>query len=175
MSFVFRREQAENYSESNDCLPAGKYRVMITDVEDKETRSGTGQYLRLKFQVIDGQYSNWITTDMINYKNENPKAEEIGWQQLKKCVKAIWGEFPEEFTAEDLRDQILEVQTKVEEYNGSTSSKVKNYVVQKAQAVVEEDDIPDIPVTPAPKQAPVRATPAPRVSPRPNTKANVPF
>lgn len=179
MSFVFRREQAENYVDSSDCLPAGKYRVMITDVEDKETRSGTGKYLRLKFQVIDGEYQNWYTTDMINYKNDNPKAEEIGWQQLKKCVKSIWGEFPEEFTAEDLRDQILEVVTKVEEYNGSKSSKVKNYVAEKKQASrveEEEDDIPDMPVTPAPKQEPVKTPVANRVSPRPaNAKQNVPF
>jgi len=175
MSFVFRREQAENYSDSMDCLPAGKYRVMITSVEDKETKTGTGRYLRLKMQVVDGQYTNWNTSDMINYQNDNPKAEEIGWQQLKKCVKAIWGSFPEEFTAADLENQVLEVQTKVEEYNGSMSSKVKNYVVQKDQpaaVVEEEDDVPEM----LPAKAPVKTTPPPRVSPRPATaKTNVPF
>ena len=174
MSFVFRREQAENYSDSMDCLPAGKYRVIITSVEDKETKTGTGRYLRLKFQVVDGQYSNWNTSDMINYQNDNPKAEEIGWQQLKKCVKAIWGSFPEEFTAADLENQVLEVQTKVEEYNGSISSKVKNYVVQRDQpaAPAEEDDVPEM----LPAKAPVKTTPPPRVSPRPATaKTNVPF
>ncbi len=174
MSFVFRREQAENYSDSMDCLPAGKYRVMITSVEDRETKTGTGRYLRLKFQVVDGQYSNWNTSDMINYQNDNPKAEEIGWQQLKKCVKAIWGSFPEEFTAADLENQVLEVQTKVEEYNGSMSSKVKNYIVQRDQpaAATEEDDVPEMP----PAKTPVRTTPPPRVSPRPaGSKTNVPF
>jgi len=48
MTFVFRREQADNYADALDCLPAGKYRVMITTVETKETRSGTGRYMRLK-------------------------------------------------------------------------------------------------------------------------------
>jgi hypothetical protein len=177
MTFVFRREQAENYADALDCLPAGKYRVMITSVETKETRSGTGRYMRLKMQVLDGQYANWSTTDMINIENDNKKAEEIGWQQLKKLVKAIWGEFPEEFTAQDLENQILVVTTKVEEYNGSLSSKVKGYVNAEAPAApaapaVEEDDIPEIP---APKAKPApQAAPA-RVSPRPAVKSNVPF
>ena len=177
MTFVFRREQADNYSDALDCLPAGKYRVMITSVETKETRSGTGRYMRLKMQVLDGQYANWSTTDMINIENDNKKAEEIGWQQLKKLVKAIWGEFPEEFTAQDLENQILVVTTKVEEYNGSLSSKVKNYVIDAPAApaapVVEEDDVPEMP--PIKAKAPAQAAPA-RVSPRPAaSKTNVPF
>ena len=177
MTFVFRREQADNYSDALDCLPAGKYRVMITSVETKETRSGTGRYMRLKMQVLDGQYANWSTTDMINIENDNKKAEEIGWQQLKKLVKAIWGEFPEEFTAQDLENQILVVTTKVEEYNGSLSSKVKNYVIDAPAApaapVVEEDDVPEMP--PVKAKAPAQAAPA-RVSPRPaSSKSNVPF
>jgi len=179
MSTVFRREQAENYQDKFECLPAGRYRVMITEVEDKETKSGTGKYLRLKFQVLDGQYVNWITSDMINYKNDNPKAEEIGWQQLKKCVRAIWGEFPEEFTAEDLKDQILEVTTKIDEYNGSQSSKVKSYVAFKQSEKapeMEEDDF-EVVAQKTPKKAePVKTTPAPRVSPRPaSAKASTPF
>lgn len=177
MTFVFRREQADNYSDALDCLPAGKYRVMITSVETKETRSGTGRYMRLKMQVLDGQYANWSTTDMINIENDNKKAEEIGWQQLKKLVKAIWGEFPEEFTAQDLENQILVVTTKVEEYNGSLSSKVKNYVIDAPAApaapVVEEDDVPEMP--PVKAKTPAQVAPA-RVSPRPaSSKSNVPF
>ena len=178
MTFVFRREQADNYADALDCLPAGKYRVMITNVETKETRSGTGRYMRLKMQVLDGQYANWSTTDMINIENDNKKAEEIGWQQLKKLVKAIWGEFPEEFTAQDLENQILVVTTKVEEYNGSLSSKVKGYVSADAPPApaapaVEEDDVPEMPAV-KPKTAPQAAQA--RVSPRPAaSKSHVPF
>lgn len=173
MTFVFRREQADNYADSLDCLPAGKYRVMITSVETKETRSGTGRYMRLKMQVLDGQYANWSTTDMINIENENKKAEEIGWQQLKKLVKAIWGEFPEEFTAEDLENQILVVTTKLDEYNGSMSSKVKGYVAAEAPVTPtvqeeEEDDVPEIPVTPKVKPAPAKVSPKP-------ARSSVPF
>lgn len=179
MSFRFTRDEADQYQESNDALPAGKYRAMVTQVEDRETKSGTGRYLLIKYQVIEGEYANWYTTDMINYQNENPKAQTIGWQQLKKLVAAIWSEFPEEFTASDLENQTVTILTKTEEYNGRLQSKVKGYVAVPK----EEDDVPGFVEQKAePVQAPA-AKPAiaqiNRVSakpaPRPAAKNDVPF
>ena len=170
--FKFTRDEADQYEDSQDALPAGKYRAMITQVEDRETRSGTGRYLLIKYVVTEGQYANWKTSDMINYQNDNPKAQTIGWQQLKKLVKAVWGDFPEEFTASDLENQTVTILTKLEEYNGRMSSKVKNYIEQVKED--PEDDVPDF-VEPKPAAKP--AAPAPqRVSPKPaQRRSDVPF
>ncbi|RIK77249.1 MAG: hypothetical protein DCC68_17685, partial [Planctomycetota bacterium] len=35
-------------------IPAGKYLAMITDSEMKPTKNGTGHYLQLTFQILDG-------------------------------------------------------------------------------------------------------------------------
>ncbi len=35
-------------------LPEGKYLAVIVDSEEKVNRKGTGSYLELRFQVIDG-------------------------------------------------------------------------------------------------------------------------
>lgn len=164
MSFTFTKESAQQYEDSPECLPAGKYRVMITEVEDRETKSGTGKYLFIKFQVIEGQYVSWQTTDMLNYENSNEKAQVIGWQQLKKLAKAIWGEFPESFRASDLENKTLIVSTKIDEYNGRHSSKVKNYLSQEAEAL-----------TPAPQAMAPAPTAVISVSLKQSEKADVPF
>jgi hypothetical protein len=39
-------------------IPAGKYLAVITDSEMKPTKAGTGNYLQLTFQVIEGPCSN---------------------------------------------------------------------------------------------------------------------
>lgn len=37
-------------------IPAGKYLAVITDSEMKPNKAGTGRYLQLAFQIIDGPY-----------------------------------------------------------------------------------------------------------------------
>ena len=37
-------------------IPAGKYQAVIIESEMKPTKAGTGQYLELKFQILEGEY-----------------------------------------------------------------------------------------------------------------------
>lgn len=68
-------------------IPAGKYSVYIEDISINETRAGTGQYLRLKLRVADGQpYANRIVWTYINFQNTNPVAERIGQQKLNQLL-----------------------------------------------------------------------------------------
>lgn len=68
-------------------IPAGKYQVSIEEITINETRAGTGQYLRLKLRVADGQpYANRIVWTYINFQNTNPVAERIGQQKLNQLL-----------------------------------------------------------------------------------------
>lgn len=68
-------------------IPAGKYQVSIEEITINETRAGTGQYLRLKLRVAEGQpYSNRIVWTYINFQNTNPVAERIGQQKLNQLL-----------------------------------------------------------------------------------------
>lgn len=68
-------------------IPAGKYQVSIEEITINETRAGTGQYLRLKLRVADGQpYANRIIWTYINFQNTNPVAERIGQQKLNQLL-----------------------------------------------------------------------------------------
>ena len=70
-------------------VPAGKYPAMITEVELKDTNAGTGQYLKVRFDIIGAEQSGRVVFTNINIRNPNPKAEEIAAQQLGQLCKAI--------------------------------------------------------------------------------------
>lgn len=68
-------------------IPAGKYQVSIEEITINETRAGTGQYLRIKLRVAEGQpYANRIVWTYINFQNTNPVAERIGQQRLNQLL-----------------------------------------------------------------------------------------
>lgn len=83
-------EQVQTTSENDfQPIPAGKYSVYIEDISINETRAGTGQYLRIKLRVADGQpYANRIIWTYINFQNTNPVAERIGQQRLNQLLLA---------------------------------------------------------------------------------------
>lgn len=75
-------------SQSFGNLPAGRYVVSVNEAELKETKAGSGQYLALKFKVMDGEHEGRVLFSNYNVKNSNAKAQEIGLQQLKNLVEA---------------------------------------------------------------------------------------
>ena len=81
-------EQVQTTSENDfSPIPAGKYSVYIEEITINETRAGTGQYLRIKLRVAEGQpYSNRIVWTYINFQNTNPVAERIGQQKLNQLL-----------------------------------------------------------------------------------------
>lgn len=48
-------------------LPVGEYKVILQSAEGPiETVSGTGSYLKLRFQVIEGEYKNRVLFENLN-------------------------------------------------------------------------------------------------------------
>lgn len=88
MSFInFNAENVEP-ADSFDVIPAGTYTAVITDSEIVGTKAGTGQMLRLTWQVSDGEHKGRLVWDRLNIVNQNPKAEEIGQRQLSSLCHA---------------------------------------------------------------------------------------
>lgn len=69
-------------------IPAGDYIVMIIDSEFRETKTQTGQYLRLKHKVISGEFKGRILWNNLNLDNPNPVAVEIANKTLNTICKA---------------------------------------------------------------------------------------
>ena len=63
-------------------LPPGDYNAMISNSEMKTTKAGTGEYLELTIQIVDGAHSGRRIWENLNVKNANKVAEEIARSQL---------------------------------------------------------------------------------------------
>ena len=74
---------------SFDVLPAGEYRAALVESKREPTKSGTGEMLKLTFQVLGGEYQNRKVFDRINIKNASAKAQEIGRGQLSALCRAV--------------------------------------------------------------------------------------
>lgn len=92
MAFLGQTFNAETLPQSDnsyDLLPAGWYNSKITKAELKNTKSGTGTYINVRYDITGPTHQGRVVFGMINITNQNPKAEEIGLQQLGELMKAI--------------------------------------------------------------------------------------
>lgn len=70
-------------------IPAGKYEAWLVEADVKTTKAGTGQYLKLQFEVLDGEYAKRKVFMNLTVKNPSAKAQEIGLGQLSALCKAL--------------------------------------------------------------------------------------
>lgn len=70
-------------------LPAGWYSVTVNDAEIRTTKAGNGQYIAVRYDVTGPTHEGRVVFGNINISNPNPKAEEIGHQQLGQLMRAI--------------------------------------------------------------------------------------
>jgi Protein of unknown function (DUF669) len=69
-------------------IPAGKYLAIITQSEVKANKAGTGSYLQLTFQVIDGPFKNRFLWARLNLDNPNATAVQIARAELSAVCRA---------------------------------------------------------------------------------------
>jgi len=72
-----------------DPLPAGWYSATMASAELKATKNGTGQYISIKYQITGPTHQGRVVFGNLNIRNQSPKAEEIGRQQLGDICRAI--------------------------------------------------------------------------------------
>ena len=73
---------------SFDPLPAGWYVVEVMSGEVKETKAGTGTRAAFRFDVRGGAHDGRVVFGSFNLTNPNPKAAEIGREQLGQLALA---------------------------------------------------------------------------------------
>ena len=74
---------------SYDVIPKGEYLAAAVSSEMKSTKMGTGQYLQLSFEVLDGKYKGRRVFERLNLQNQNKDAEEIAQRTLSALCHAI--------------------------------------------------------------------------------------
>jgi hypothetical protein len=74
---------------NNNPIPAGTYLAMITASEMKTTKAGDGQFLKLEFTIIDGEFQARKVFDNLNIYNTNAQAQQIAQARLSAICHAV--------------------------------------------------------------------------------------
>lgn len=70
-------------------LPKGTYQAIVMDSDIKMTKAGTGQYIELTLQIVDGPHAGRRIWDRLNISNPNKTAEDIALAQLQSLCQAV--------------------------------------------------------------------------------------
>lgn len=114
-------------AESREPIPAGWYKCVITQSEEKPTKAQTGSYLQLTLEVIEGDHAGRKTFDRLNLNNPNATAVEIAQRTLSSICRSVGVMTPR--NSSDLHDKPLMVKVSVKPSDGtySASNEVKEY------------------------------------------------
>lgn len=86
--FEFDSSQVEPQGDFQ-VLPPGNYTVLVEEAEQKDTKAGTGKYIKLKLQVTDGPSKGRVLFDQINIVNPSQQCVEIGLRCLSALCRAV--------------------------------------------------------------------------------------
>jgi cobalamin biosynthesis protein CobT len=82
---------AKQISEENpfEPIPAGRYTAQVIKTELCETKAGDGHYLKIQFQVLNGEYKGRTIFSNLNIDNQNDLAVQIAEQKLSRLCLAV--------------------------------------------------------------------------------------
>lgn len=72
-----------------DPIPAGKYLALISDSEMRPTKAGTGNYLQLTFEILEGEHKGRHLWARLNLDNPNETAVKIARAELSSVCRAV--------------------------------------------------------------------------------------
>lgn len=110
-----------------DPLPAGKYLAVITESETKPTKSGTGSYLQLTFEIIEGEHKGRLLWARLNLDNPNPKAVQIARAELSAICRAVDVLSPNDSSELHNLPLVVQVKCKKRDDTGDISNEIKGY------------------------------------------------
>jgi hypothetical protein len=110
-----------------ESLPAGEYKVQISDTDIVTPKSGNGKMIKIVYEVVaDAQYDGRKIFDNIIVEHSSADAERIGEQKLN-TIMALTKVKEMKDTAQ-LHGKTLTLLLGVKEYNGEKQSFVKKYL-----------------------------------------------
>ena len=110
-----------------DPIPAGKYPAVITESEMKANKAGTGNYLQLTFQIIDGPYKNRVFWARLNLDNPNATAVQIARGELSAVCRAVGVLAPGDSAELHNLPLVIHVRCKKRSDTGEIGNEIKGY------------------------------------------------
>jgi hypothetical protein len=101
--------------------------AVITDSEMKPTKAGTGTYLQLAFQVIEGPCKNRFVWSRLNLQNANETAVKIARAELSAICRAVGVMAPKDSVELHNLPLVIHVACKKRQDTGEISNEIKGY------------------------------------------------
>lgn len=139
-----------------EVIPAGKYVAQIIDSEMRGNKAGTGSYLWLELEIIEGEYTGRKLWDRLNIDNPNPQAVEIALRTLSAIGHATGQLAFSDSEALHFRPMLVTVRLRPAANGYDASNEIRGYQPADGAAAA-----PSAPATPKPAAAPKAAAPAP--------------
>lgn len=108
-------------------IPAGKYLAVISESEMKPTKAGTGTYLQLTFQVIEGPFTNRLLWARLNLDNPNETARKIAQGELSAICRAISVLAPNDSVELHNLPLVIHVRCKKRTDTGEITNEIKGF------------------------------------------------
>ena len=143
-----------------EVLPPGKYTAQIVDSDMRLTKDGTGQYLWLSLDVLDGSYKGRKLFDRLNLVNANPQTVAIAQSALSAICHATGCLQVEDSQDLHLIPLTLVVQVQPPKNGYGESNKVRYLPIETAAKPAPQQPARSA----APQAAPMVATPQPRAA-----------
>ena len=141
----FNANQVEP-SSNLEAIPAGKYLAVITESELKPTKSGSGSYLQLTFQILDGEYKGRFLWSRLNLQNANPTAVKIAQAELSAICRAVGVLTPGDSVELHNLPLVINVKCRKREDSGDVTNEIRGF--SKREIAVEKPIQGSSPTTP---------------------------
>ena len=114
-----------------DPIPAGTYLAVITASEVKPTKDGTGEYLELSFQILEGDYQNRLLWARLSLSHPKDIVSRIARSQLADICKAVGVLKPNDSAELHNLPLIIDVRLKKRKDTGDIVNEIKKYTSRK--------------------------------------------
>ena len=121
---------------SFDPLPAGEYVVVIESSDEKDNKKGTGQYLKMVYNVVEGDYEGRKIFENLNIVNDSADAQKIGMGKLRDICIAVGNHTPDD--TEELHN--IPFIAKVAIKKGNDDYPEPQNIVRKYRAINPDED-----------------------------------
>ncbi len=119
-------------------IPAGKYLAAIVDSESKETKTGSGQYLQLAFQILEGEYKGRFVWARLNLDNPNKTAVKIARAELSAVCHAVGVMAPKDSIELHNIPLVITVKLKKRQDTGELTNEIKGYAKREVAAGIPQ-------------------------------------
>lgn len=100
----------------------------------KPTKTGSGSYLQLTFQIIEGPYKNRFVWARLNLDNPNQTAVKIARAELSAICRAVGVMMPRDSAELHNLPLMITVKAKKREGTDELVNEIKGYAKKESQA-----------------------------------------